>query len=97
MTHSVWGDRGWESVTINYCSAEYAITTNGGGEQHWHMRNIHFRVIRTPEQIAADEREAAIEEMWRVYWQPDAPTAKQALGLLWDAGYRKQSTKQDGE
>lgn len=49
-----------------------------------------FRPIRTPEQIAADEREAAIEEMWKVYWRPEAPTAKEALGLLYDAGYRKQ-------
>ena len=49
-----------------------------------------FRPIRTPEQIAAEEREAAIDEMWRVYWQPDVHTAKEALGLLYDAGYRKQ-------
>lgn len=48
-----------------------------------------FRPIRTPEQIAAEERAAAIEEMWSTYWQPDAPTAKEALGLLWDAGWRK--------
>lgn len=51
-------------------------------------RSPAFRPIRTPAQIAADEREAAIEEMWKIYWQPSAPTAKQALGLLWDAGLR---------
>jgi len=51
------------------------------------------RPIRTLEQIVAEERAAAIEDMWNVYWQPDAPTAKQALGLLWDAGYRKQEDK----
>lgn len=47
-----------------------------------------FRPIRTPEQIAAEDREKAIDEMWSVYWRPDAPTAKEALGLLYDAGYR---------
>ncbi|MBF0675554.1 hypothetical protein [Pseudomonas sp.] len=49
-----------------------------------------FRPIRTPEQIAAEERAKAIDEMWSVYWQMHAPTAKEALGLLYDAGYRKQ-------
>lgn len=48
-----------------------------------------FRALRTPEQIAAEQRARAIDEMWSVYWQPDAPTAKEALGLLYDAGYRK--------
>lgn len=49
-----------------------------------------FRPIRTAEQIAAEERAQAIEEMWSVYWKPEPQTAKEALGLLWDAGYRKQ-------
>jgi hypothetical protein len=47
-----------------------------------------FRPIRTPEQIAAEERVEAIEKMWSIYWQPHATSAKQALGLLWDAGLR---------
>jgi hypothetical protein len=47
-----------------------------------------FRPIRTPEQIAAEERAQAIEKMWSIYWQPHATSAKQALGLLWDAGLR---------
>ena len=50
-----------------------------------------FRQLRTPEQIAEEERQKAIDEMWSVYWQPEAPTAKEALGLLYDAGYRKVS------
>lgn len=50
-----------------------------------------LRPLRTPEQIAAEERARAIDEMWSVYWQPEAPTAKEALGLLYDAGYRKVS------
>lgn len=49
-----------------------------------------MRPIRTPEQIAAEERERAIKEMWSVYWQPHAATAMEGLGLLYDAGYRKQ-------
>lgn len=52
-----------------------------------------FRPIRTAEQISAEERAAAIEDMWSVYWQPKPQTAKEALGLLWDAGYRKKPSE----
>ena len=49
-----------------------------------------FRPVRTKEQIAAEEREKAIAEMWSTYWQPQVSTAMEGLGLLYDAGYRKQ-------
>ena len=50
-----------------------------------------FRPIRTPEQIAADERAANIEAMradigWKAPYLGPCPVA-----LLYDAGYRKQS------
>ncbi|WP_422402595.1 hypothetical protein [Pseudomonas sp. GZD-209] len=51
---------------------------------------VDFTPCRTPEQIAADERAAAIEEMWSTYWKPEVQTAFEGLGLLYDAGYRKQ-------
>jgi len=49
-----------------------------------------FRPVRTAEQIEAEERAAAVEDMWNTYWKPEPQTAKEALGLLWDAGWRKQ-------
>ena len=52
--------------------------------------DVAFRPLRTPEQIAAEEREEAIAEMWTTYWQPSVSTAMEGLGLLYDAGYRKQ-------
>lgn len=87
MTHGNWGHRGWEAVTVKYCSAEYAITTDGRCEQYWHMRNIHFRPIRTPEQIAADEREAAIKEMSETINTPFS--FGWVFAKLYDAGWRK--------
>ena len=54
----------------------------------WATAGECFRPIRTPEQIEAEERADAIEKMWSIYWQPHATSAKQALGLLWDAGLR---------
>lgn len=46
----------------------------------------NFRPIRTPEQIAAEEREKAIEEMC---FAEETLTVKQAKALF-DAGYRRQ-------
>ena len=47
-----------------------------------------FRPIRTPEQIAAEEREAGITQMRELVGSLNShPFAE-----LWDAGYRKQPT-----
>ncbi len=48
--------------------------------------NCEFRPLRTPEQIAAEEREKAIEEMC---FAVETLTVKQAKALF-DAGYRRQ-------
>ncbi|EMI6703471.1 hypothetical protein V2E99_005990 [Pseudomonas aeruginosa] len=47
-----------------------------------------FRPIRTPEQIAAEEREKAIEEMC---FAEETLTVKQAKAL-YEAGYRRQES-----
>ncbi len=47
-----------------------------------------FRQIRTPEQIAAEEREKAIEEMC---FAEETLTVKQAK-VLYEAGYRRQES-----
>ena len=51
---------------------------------------LEFRPIRTPEQIAADEREAACEAMLQIAKarRPD-PDVYEAIATLYDAGYRK--------
>lgn len=58
-----------------------------------HINNPHwsFRPIRTPEQIAADEREAAVAEMKLIA----GFTVKGGcqFSKLYDAGYRKQDAK----
>ena len=46
-----------------------------------------FRAIRTPEQIAAEEREAGIAEIRQIL----TSSAKGSIeSAIWDAGYRKQ-------
>lgn len=50
-----------------------------------------FRPIRTPEQIAADDREAAIQQMCADAGRPDMPSRSIAqAAMLYDAGWRKQ-------
>ncbi|HGN2642955.1 hypothetical protein V3399_29755 [Pseudomonas aeruginosa] len=50
-----------------------------------------FRPLRTPEQIAAEEREKSIEEMRELVGDIDkVPTWSDALAALYDAGYRRQ-------
>lgn len=51
---------------------------------------VYFRPIRTPEQIAADERSKAIDEMVKALGMDDPGTAEYIrCGLIYDAGYRK--------
>lgn len=48
-----------------------------------------FRPIRTPEQIAVDEREAAIDEMLAATPAPGSDISLRVCEKLYDAGYRK--------
>lgn len=52
--------------------------------------NPTFRPIRTPEQIAAEERVKAIDEMAAVYKSNYEGHVKDGCQALYDAGYRKQ-------
>jgi hypothetical protein len=88
MMHEAWGHGDWGRVTIRYCGDEYAITADGFREQHWHMRNVRFRPIKTAEQIAAEERLQAIDEMQRDSgWQGKGGGCP--FASLYDKGYRK--------
>ena len=53
----------WTVGTIRYVS-DYTVIIGGDKcENVHHPRNCSFRPIRTPEQIAAEEREKVVEEM----------------------------------
>lgn len=56
-------------------------------------REEEFRPIRTPEQIAAEEREKAIQYMREeIGWTPNQ-IGGCPVAALYDAGYRKQEPK----
>lgn len=77
----------WYDGEILYVSDEYTIVKGHPvGEQHYYTRNLTFRPIRTPEQIAAEERMASAYAMCAI-----APTlTNMDAAALYDAGYRRQ-------
>lgn len=88
--------RDWMCVTIQYMSDVTLVvrpTTvcDGKVEISQHPTTAQFRPIRTPEQIAAAERDEAItamgEEVGNTY------SVEEAITKLYDAGYRKQVTQ----
>ena len=55
-----------------------------------------FRIIRTPEQIATEERNSAQKEIKQIIlsmFNIDASTASGIAGVIADSNYRKQVTK----
>ena len=81
-------ERDWFKASVLYSSA-YTIVLDDyqAGEFVAHPATLQFRPIRTPEQIAAGEREAAILDMERICRSGDFGSG--GLAALYDAGYRK--------
>ncbi|HCA7684419.1 TPA: hypothetical protein MX427_006676 [Pseudomonas aeruginosa] len=79
-------DHEWRRVTVlAYANGDAWLQPEDGGS--FIVGNpANFRRIRTPEQIAAEERAKAIEEMC---FAVETLTVKQAKALF-DAGYRRQ-------
>lgn len=81
----------WESCTILY-SGKFRVMYDSEScyERVGFIDNLKFRQTRTPEQIAAEERESSIEAMNTLVGDIDSiPTWTDALAKLYDAGYRK--------
>lgn len=54
-------------------------------------KNYWFRPVRTPEQIAAQERERALDDIYRIIRTVERPGNKADMAeALYAAGYRKQ-------
>ncbi len=79
-------DHDWQRVTVLAYANGDAWFQPEDGSSFIVGNPANFRRIRTPEQIAAEEREKAIEEMC---FAEETLTVKQAKAL-YDAGYRRQ-------
>ncbi len=95
MHHESWQPNNWPKVTVRYASAEYFITTDDAGEQHWHAHSVKFRPIRTPEQIARDERDESVISVFRLIkengWDIQSDDAYY-LYFLYDSGLLKKAS-----
>lgn len=88
---SVAGDSRWIEGEVLYSSL-YTVVISGNGFEHVHHPSVvKFRPIRTPEQIAADERESAINGM--LTHDALGGSRRGLAEALYDAGYRKQDAK----
>ena len=79
---------GWIGARVVGQDGEAAIVRTNGG--YAGVFRHQMRPIRTPEQVAKDEREAACEAMLQIAKarRPD-PDVYEAIATLYDAGYRK--------
>lgn len=83
----------WKEVKIIAHDDERAVfRLNEGDQESYFGGSIgEFRPIRTPEQIAAEERTAAIKEMVSACHYSGSECTVTDCTALYDAGYRKQA------
>lgn len=92
------GPDGWvftESKVVAYtdCKAFVIMQKQGCWPVVQHVNNCQFRPIRTPEQIAEEEREVAISTMCDLLGTPRGTVAAGVVMRLYDAGCRIQVTE----
>lgn len=78
---------GWIGARVVGQDGEAAIVRTNDG--YAGVFPHQMRPIRTPEQIAADEREAAIDAMVKACPYPGSKSTRLDCAALYDAGYRK--------
>lgn len=82
----------WEVCTVLAHNGADVVFVDATGVYGGLDESRRFRPIRTPEQIAAEEREKAVDEMVTVWKRTMGRFAQEERGLaemLYDAGYRK--------
>lgn len=84
-------DFGWITGTVVvHIDLDEPTAVAHNGEEVFHGNASDFRPIKTAEQVAAEEREKAIEEMIRTTSDGITCMDRYDAELLYKAGYRKQ-------
>ncbi|HBO0862817.1 hypothetical protein KKY53_14725 [Pseudomonas aeruginosa] len=94
--HMIWPE--YRPCEIRYISEESLVAYDDAQEQFYRTCDMLFRPVRSPEQIAAAERWAAIQQMLAFadvkYGAGELMSPKEyvetAVAALYDAGYRRQ-------
>ncbi|HBP0041568.1 TPA: hypothetical protein L5P36_002336 [Pseudomonas aeruginosa] len=84
--HMIWPE--YRPCEIRYISEESLVAYDDAQEQLYRTCDMLFRPIRTPDQIAAEEREKAVGDMAMSI--QGVPYQYPTLYALYDAGYRRQ-------
>jgi hypothetical protein len=88
-----YGGSDWFPASIRYIGSVYLITgkDDGRDEQHYYLRDVKFRPIRTPEQIATEEKGKTVTDMLCIVTSSvlEGRGVSVQLEALYDAGYRK--------
>lgn len=80
----------WEKCTILFTGKHRIVyASDSCYERVGYVIGLKFRRIRTHEQIASDERAAAVDAMVVATGYPGSSIAKEVSQKLYDAGYRK--------
>lgn len=80
----------WVKATVLFMSESSVVMRREDGFE-WQMltKRTVFRPIRTPQQIAAEERETELNRMVATVSMLDKGWARKVCAGLYDAGYRK--------
>lgn len=84
----------WIKVRVVFIGGNLIVFEHGANSNEFseQITEVSFRPIKTPEQIAAEERLHDIDEMMGVgNWH--SRTFKDVISALYDAGYRKTDVK----
>lgn len=87
-----YGGVGDFGKTVAIQTADEIFSDRGGLSVQSNLDSISWRPIRTPEQIAAEERDLAIRGMLALA-AITGESYRDVCGKLYDAGYRKSESK----
>lgn len=82
----------FQKVKILYASEKYVVSEANGVECMAPSSCVEFRPVRTAEQVAAEQREKAIDAMNAIAVESvrlKGHTGRETCETLYDAGYRK--------
>ena len=85
-----YGDHAWKQGKALYIGSVYAILQASDFEQHYYLRDMQFRPIRTPEQLAKEARSKSCDAMYGIMTSPPVRDNNRSdmAEALYDAGYR---------